>query len=94
VYLRDEAMNLVFAGTDTVSSTLTVGTFYILTNPVVHAKLVQELLQAWPDQNTVLNHAALSKLPYLVRLILITEDLADMFYRLQSFESRFAWLSA
>ena len=37
--LRDEALLLVFAGTDTASNVLTVGTMHILSKPAIHARL-------------------------------------------------------
>lgn len=65
--LVEESINLLAAGSDTVGNTTTVGTFYVLNNPAVHAKLYEELKEAWPDKETDATYEALEKLPYLVR---------------------------
>lgn len=43
--LYDEAMSMLLAGRDTVGHAVSIGTFYILSNPKVYNKLVDELLQ-------------------------------------------------
>jgi len=65
-WLADEGMFLRFAGADTVSSTCVVGCRYLLAEPVVLSKLVEELDSAWPDKNERLKVEVLEKLPYLV----------------------------
>lgn len=57
----------MFAGSDTVANTLTVGAFHILANPSVLAAVVHELQEAWPDKDTKCGYQTLEKLPYLVR---------------------------
>lgn len=47
--LFDEAQALYAAGSDTVGNTLSVGTYYILSNPHVHLRLQKELKMAWPS---------------------------------------------
>ena len=42
-----------------------VGVFHLLNSNVVHNKLVQELQEAWPNQNSVMGYEALEKLSYL-----------------------------
>jgi len=42
-----------------------VGVFHLLNSNVVHNKLVQELQEAWPNQNSVMGYEALQKLSYL-----------------------------
>lgn len=64
----EEALSLLQAGSDTVGNTCTVGTYHILNNPVIHKKLVQELLVAAPDKNMQASLAILQSLPYLVSL--------------------------
>jgi len=64
----EEALSLLQAGSDTVGNTCTVGTYHILNNPVIHQKLVQELLVAAPDKNMQASLAILQSLPYLVSL--------------------------
>lgn len=66
--LVEESINLLAAGSDTVGNTAMVGTFYILNDPVVHAKLYEELKEAWPDKDNDVRYETLEKLPYLVRL--------------------------
>ena len=68
VSLRDEALLLVYAGTDTASNTLTLATVHILSKPSVHEKLRQELLAAWPDLESRPRFEVLDNLPYLVRI--------------------------
>ena len=68
VSLRDEALLLVFAGTDTTSNTLAVGTTHILGNPTIHTKLVEELIAVWPDLHAKPRYEVLESLPYLVSI--------------------------
>ncbi|KAI0084581.1 cytochrome P450 [Irpex rosettiformis] len=63
--LEDEAFLMVFAGTDTSSSTLAVATVYILQNPQVHARLKEELLKVWPNLQDIPRYEDLESLPYL-----------------------------
>ncbi|KAJ3545580.1 hypothetical protein NM688_g5608 [Phlebia brevispora] len=67
--LRDEALLLLFAGTDTASNTLAVGTIHALSNPSIHAKLKAEILEAWPDPGVKPRYEALERLPYLSAVI-------------------------
>lgn len=66
--LRDEALLLVFAGTDTASNVLTVGTMHILSKPSIHARLKAEILEVWPNQARTPRYEELERLPYLVSL--------------------------
>jgi hypothetical protein len=66
VSLRDEALLMVFAGTDTSSTTLTVGTTHILDYPEAYRMLNEELLQAWPELSNCPTFEVLDGLPYLV----------------------------
>lgn len=68
--LVDEAINLVIAGSDTVGGTCTVGVFHVLNNKRIHASLVKELENAWPDKSTKVGYEVFEKLPYLVGLSL------------------------
>ena len=65
--LTEEAENLLAAGSDTVGNACTIGTFHVLNDPAIHAKLVEELRDAWPDKDNDMSYTALEKLPYLVR---------------------------
>jgi hypothetical protein len=65
-WLLHEALNLRFAGSDTVSGTVAIGICYILQNPRVHTRLVEELVSAWPDKDSDMKWEDLEKIPYLV----------------------------
>ncbi|KAF7789154.1 hypothetical protein EIP86_000091 [Pleurotus ostreatoroseus] len=67
--LRDEALLLVFAGTDTASNVLTVGTMHILSKPAIHARLKAEILEAWPNQARMPRFEEMERLPYLTAVI-------------------------
>jgi len=68
--LQDEAQLIIGAGLSTTGWTLSVGTFYILSNPSVLARLRKELEEAIPnidesDPTAPLEWTQLEKLPYL-----------------------------
>lgn len=65
--LNDEAMALIFAGTDTTGNVLMLGTFNLLSNPAMVRKLHDEVRAAWPYMNEAPSYEELEKLPYLVR---------------------------
>ncbi|PSR71633.1 hypothetical protein PHLCEN_2v12486 [Hermanssonia centrifuga] len=67
--LIDEATLLVFAGTDTASNTLTLGTVHVVHNRDIYAKLKQELLEIWPTLEDRPTYEELEKLPYLRAII-------------------------
>ncbi|KAJ7656544.1 cytochrome P450 [Mycena rosella] len=67
--LMGETMALLAAGHDTVGGVCTVGTFHILRNPMVHARLVEEVRQVWPDVDSPAGYSQLEKLPYLTAII-------------------------
>lgn len=67
--LVEEAGSTLAAGSDTVGNTMTVGTFYILNDPRVRAKLVAELEEAWPDADVPMDFEVLEKLPFLTAVI-------------------------
>ncbi|KZV89604.1 cytochrome P450 [Exidia glandulosa HHB12029] len=67
--ILQEADNVMAAGGDTVGNTVTVGTFFILSNPSVRDALVAELRAAWPDKDTHMSYEQLEKLPYLTMVI-------------------------
>lgn len=62
-----EAVDLLFAGSDTIASTTTTGVLAILQDPQVHQKLVDELKNVQADENGELPLLELEKLDYLVR---------------------------
>ncbi|KAL3429624.1 cytochrome P450 [Aspergillus tetrazonus] len=72
--LQDEAQLVIGAGLATTGWALTVGTFYLLSNPKVLARLRRELDEAIPARNPenpsgALEWTELEKLPYLTGVI-------------------------
>lgn len=65
--LKDEATAFFGAAADTTGSAMTVATHHIVSNPKIQGRLVEELEQAFPDPNTMLEYSDLEQLPYLVR---------------------------
>ncbi|KAH0536973.1 hypothetical protein FGG08_006201 [Glutinoglossum americanum] len=66
--LKDEAYSLLGAAADTTGNALTVGAFRVVTDKAIYRKVVAELTEAFPDENTRLDFMTLEKLPYLVSL--------------------------
>lgn len=66
---------------DTVGNTTTLGTFLVLNDDRVHQKLVDELIEAWPNKDEDMSYEVLEKLPYLVRssLIYVNNGLVNMY---------------
>lgn len=68
--LRDEAVLYVTAGMDTSSDTLTLATINVLSRPDVHARLMHELVEAWPHlEDAPPRYEQLEKLPYLTAVL-------------------------
>ncbi|KAK0458615.1 cytochrome P450 [Desarmillaria tabescens] len=67
--LLDEAQNLLFAGTDTTTNAMTVGFFYVLNDPAIHAKLTSEIFAAWPIRESSISYEVLEKLSYLTAVL-------------------------
>lgn len=65
--LIEEAISLLQAGSHTVGGTCATGVFFVLNDPVVRRKLIDELQEAWPDKNMPMGYDKLRHLPYLVR---------------------------
>ncbi|KAF2842833.1 putative cytochrome P450 [Patellaria atrata CBS 101060] len=63
--LAVEANGLVAAGFETTAATLSTATYFVLANPQVHAKLVEELQERIPDLNEIPLYSTLEKFPYL-----------------------------
>jgi cytochrome P450 len=59
-------MVLLGAGTDTVGNATTIGTFHVIKNKRIYARLVQELREAWPNPDDRMGYESIEKLPYLV----------------------------
>lgn len=85
VRLMHEGLSLVQAGSDTVANTCVVGFFHILSNPSVHAKLVDHLRTAWQDAKTKVGWTELEKIPYLACPLIFNRDiLTDATHNLQT----------
>lgn len=65
-YLLDEGLYMRFAGSDTVGNACTVALYYILTNSHVRKRLLEELMEIWPDKDLSIGYEKLEKLSYLV----------------------------
>jgi len=64
-----EGMFIFIAGTETTAMALTYATYYVLRDPLVRAKLLEELDTVVPDAGGQIGLAALESLPYLVCFI-------------------------
>src|SRR6266702_11377 len=63
--LRQEAAALLGAGSDSTSVTAVTISYYVLHNPEVQQRLVNELRRAWPVLEEVPRYEVFEKLPYL-----------------------------
>ncbi len=63
--LTDDAFLMFVAGTDTTANTLCYGTWHVLRDPKIQARLKEELKKAMPDRNATPSWAALESIPYL-----------------------------
>lgn len=79
--LSADAVFLLIAGTDTTAHALIVATYSTLTNPSVLANLKAELREAMPNKDSLLDWAALEKLPFLVQYfsLVLYFEVADLF---------------
>ncbi len=59
--LIDEAITLLNAGSDTVGQTSTSAVFYVLADPKIHRRLLDELKNAWPEKDQNVSLAVLEK---------------------------------
>ncbi|KAH9057596.1 putative P450 monooxygenase [Lactarius vividus] len=67
--LRHEAAALLGAGSDSTSITAATISYYVLHNPEVQQRLVDELRTAWPVLEEVPRYEVFEKLPYLTAVI-------------------------
>lgn len=65
----DETYSFCFAGTHTTSFTMSLSTYYLLSNPDKLEKLRQEIQTVQPNDEGLLEFAALRTLPYLTAVI-------------------------
>lgn len=64
--LRDEILTTVSAGDDTTGIANVVTLFYIVNNPMIHARLLAELKTILPEPSSHAPYPILEQLPYLV----------------------------
>ena len=67
--LQQEAFSMVGAAIETTKATLTLATFYILFNPEIERRLLQELRASFPDPTKSPTLSELERLPYLTAII-------------------------
>lgn len=63
--LHHEAASILGGGIDTTKTALTVASYFILSDPEVHQRVRQELMDAIPDPSVKPRLAELEALPYL-----------------------------
>jgi cytochrome P450 len=67
--LFNEAQVLMFVGADTVANTLMTGFFHILSQPALQNRLRDEVLDVWPDTDSLPPFETLETLPLLTGTI-------------------------
>ncbi|PKY00826.1 cytochrome P450 [Aspergillus campestris IBT 28561] len=67
--IRDEALVILAAGTETTARVLTIGFFHIYRDPSILQKLRDEIKQVMPQPTDRVSLAQLEKLPYLTAVI-------------------------
>lgn len=68
--VRDEAMTVLGAGTETTARVLAIGSFHLYRDPALLRKLRDELVQVMPEPTTQVPLSRLEQLPYLVCVFL------------------------
>ncbi|KAK5146036.1 hypothetical protein LTR04_001131, partial [Oleoguttula sp. CCFEE 6159] len=63
--LRDEALSVLAAASDTTGNAMTVAAYHVIGNRQIYDKLTAELKRAFPDAEAKLDFLKLEKLPYL-----------------------------
>ena len=69
--LSHEGRVLFAAGSHTVGTTLMTGAYYLLRNPEVKQRLVDEVRAAWPVLDQAPHHEDLEKLPFLASMFVV-----------------------
>lgn len=67
--LEDDAIFLMFAGTDAPSQTSAITLFHLINNPAKYQRLKNELLTAIPDAKAIPSLYQLKQISYLVSII-------------------------
>ncbi len=68
--LAHDGRVLFAAGSHTVGTTLMTGVYYLLRNPDVKQRLVDEVCTAWPVLDQAPGHEELEKLPFLASVFI------------------------
>jgi hypothetical protein len=69
--LSHEGQVLFSAGSHTVGTTLMVGAYHILRNPMVKQRLVDEVCTAWPVLDQAPRYEDLKNLPFLASVFIV-----------------------
>ena len=69
IRLQQEAVSIVGAAIDTTRATITLATFYILSNPEIERRLVEELHVSFPDPSVTPTLSEIERLPYLTAIL-------------------------
>lgn len=78
--IEEQALNLLFAGTDTTANAIETGVLHIFSDERVKKKLLEELIDAYPEKETPVAFEVVEKLPYLVRSNQQSQVLTDKYY--------------
>ena len=68
--MKCEAMQFVSAGTDTVSNTMHVITYHVISSSAILQRLREEILTVQPNPTQPIKFSSLERLPYLTGIIL------------------------
>jgi cytochrome P450 len=71
--LCHEARVMFAAGSHTIGTTLMTGAYYLLRSPEAEQRLVDEVRTAWPVLDESPSHEELEKLPFLVRVVHLSD---------------------
>lgn len=69
IRLKNEAMTMMGAGTETTARVLAVGSFHLYKNEAMVQRLRDELRTVMPEPSSKVSWGQLEKLPYLVRIL-------------------------
>lgn len=82
--MQHESESLIGAGLETTAWTLTLGSFYTLNDPQIHARLRTELQIAIPDAEQIPSWATLETLPYLTAVVRESRFTLDFYFLYES----------
>jgi cytochrome P450 len=75
VRLKNEAMTMMGAGTETTARVLATGSFHLYRNEAMVQRLRDELKTVMPEPSSKVSWGQLEKLPYLVRILSLAAPL-------------------